>query len=150
MRIVSMLTMMLLAYVAIAGSVFRSIDDDGQVIFSDRPAPNGQNETVDIDIVRSNKSFASEDKANESDVSAADKNREELDRKAFEEQQKLQPVTAQEKAVNCATAMNKQQRYNSNHRLYKELPDSVREYLSDDEIDAARADAARTVEKWCS
>ncbi|MDP6437066.1 MAG: DUF4124 domain-containing protein [Gammaproteobacteria bacterium] len=149
-RIASMFTMTLLAYTAIADNVFRSVDENGLVIYSDRPALNGENEEVPIRIVRSNRTAIKAGKVEDAELAAAAKIRKELDGEARDEQQSLQAAALERKATNCAAAKERQEKYNTNRRLYKQLPNGEREYLSDDELDAARADAARSVERWCS
>ncbi|HJP03412.1 MAG TPA: DUF4124 domain-containing protein [Gammaproteobacteria bacterium] len=149
-QIVGMLTMILLAHASIADNVFRSVDENGLIIYSDRPSLNGQNEEVFIRIVRSNTTAIKADRVENAELAAAVRIRKEFDSEARDEQQSLQAAAAERKANNCVTAMNTQQKYNTNRRLYKELPNGEREYLSDDELDAARADAARNVKKWCS
>ena len=40
--------------------------------------------------------------------------------------------------------------YNNSRRLYREQPDGSRRYLSDEELDKARADAGNAVDEWCN
>jgi hypothetical protein len=54
-----------------------------------------------------------------------------------------------QRARNCEIARERQQRYSVAHRLFRTLPNGEREYLSDAEIDDARARAAADVENWC-
>jgi hypothetical protein len=55
-----------------------------------------------------------------------------------------------ERAQNCTVARQRLQTYTTSRRLYRELPGGEREYLSDDQLDEARARAAADVETWCS
>ena len=41
-------------------------------------------------------------------------------------------------------------RYTTAPRLYESLPDGGRRYLTDDEIDQARASAMDDVDAWCN
>jgi len=50
---------------------------------------------------------------------------------------------------NCEVARETQQRYAISHRLFRTNAAGEREYLSDPEIDQARAKAATDVEDWC-
>ena len=54
-----------------------------------------------------------------------------------------------EREKNCEIARERQQRYTVSRRLYRTNADGEREYLSDPEIDEARAKAAVDVEDWC-
>ena len=40
--------------------------------------------------------------------------------------------------------------YNQAQKLYKPGPNGDRIYLTDEELDAERADAQRVMEEWCS
>jgi hypothetical protein len=42
------------------------------------------------------------------------------------------------------------EKYDTAHKLYKPLPNGERQYLTDQEMDAARAEARKTVDEWCS
>ncbi len=54
-----------------------------------------------------------------------------------------------EREAGCKQAKERLQKYETAHRLYKPGPDGQRTYLTDEETDAARADARRTVDEWC-
>jgi hypothetical protein len=56
---------------------------------------------------------------------------------------------AERRAENCAIARGRVERYSISHRLYRSLPDGEREYLSDAEIDEARARAEADTKEWC-
>ena len=59
--------------------------------------------------------------------------------KAAEEQDKEKVAGEREQA--CEQAKERLQKYDTAHRLYKPGPDGKRTYLTDEETDAARADA---------
>jgi hypothetical protein len=56
---------------------------------------------------------------------------------------------AAERARNCALAQERAERYRISRRLYRSLPNGEREYLSDAELDEARAKAEADVGNWC-
>jgi len=64
-----------------------------------------------------------------------------------DEQDKDKVTTEREQG--CKQAKERLQKYSTAHRLYKPGPDGQRSYLTDEETDAARADAQRTVDEWC-
>jgi hypothetical protein len=55
----------------------------------------------------------------------------------------------EQRQKNCEIARERQQRFTISRRLYRTNADGEREYLSDPEIDEARAKAAADVEDWC-
>ena len=56
---------------------------------------------------------------------------------------------ADQKAKNCEIARSRQANYTNARRLFKTLENGEREYLSDSDIDKARAQAAADVKAWC-
>ena len=62
------------------------------------------------------------------------------------------PTAAQlreQRQKNCETARETQQRFTVSRRLFRTTAAGEREYLSDQQIDEARAKAAADVEDWC-
>jgi hypothetical protein len=68
------------------------------------------------------------------------------DKKADTED-KQQVMNEREKG--CQQARDKLQKYETAHRLYRPGADGQREYLTDEEIDAARVEARKSVDQWC-
>jgi hypothetical protein len=66
--------------------------------------------------------------------------------------ERVEPTPAEraaERAKNCQTARERQEKDAISHRLYRELPNGERAYLNDAEIDEAKAKAAEDVKTWC-
>ena len=57
---------------------------------------------------------------------------------------------AKAKVENCKTAQDKYQLYIQSQRLFRELPDGKRVYLTDKELTEARARAKQDVVDFCS
>jgi len=129
--------------------VFRSVDDNGQVVFSDRPADGKLHESVDLKVARPQ---AASDNAQQQDeyLQKAVSLREQQDADAAEDEDRIQADVAAQRQANCSAARSRAEKYNTHRRLYRPLPGGEREYLDDAELDAARAEAARTVDEWCS
>ena len=133
-------TLLALAAIPVfAEDVYRSVDQDGNVIYSDRP--EGTN-TVVVHI-------ATRSPASRGLSPRATGRAEPADAGPVDETVPREP-TAQERAENCVLAQERAERYSISHRLYRSLPDGEREYLDDAEIDAARVRAAADVDTWCS
>jgi hypothetical protein len=120
--------------------VFRSVDADGNVRYSDRPEGNDV-EKVFIVVPRG--------RATPRPAVTAPPAPEPAEQAEAPASPPAAP-TAEERARNCATATERLERYEVSHRLYRTRPDGEREYLSDAEIDEARARAAAEVQNWCS
>jgi hypothetical protein len=56
---------------------------------------------------------------------------------------------ADQRAKNCEVARSRQANYTNARRLFKTLENGEREYLSDSDIDKARAQATADVKAWC-
>jgi hypothetical protein len=128
-----------------SAEVYRSVDADGTVSYSDRPV--GENaETFFIDTrtptapppVTPPAAGAPETPAEEASDSAA-----------LEPREPTPEERAEERERNCGIARERLDRYLTSRRLYRSTPDGERAYLSDAEIDEARARAAADVEEWC-
>jgi hypothetical protein len=125
--------------------VYRSVDADGNVVYSDRP-PSDARQSVKVTVAVTTPTSrtplarptppAAPAEAGEPDEAVS---------RAAEEAQR-----AEDRERNCALARERNTRYENSRRLYRELPDGEREYLDDAEIDAAKARARADVEQWCS
>lgn len=145
LRAISLATLAVLAASTLYGAeVYRYVDENGNVGYSDRPV--GQNPepivvTTYTPIVPS---------APTPTPAAAQPDPETADETVQRERREPTPEErAQDRAANCTIARERLQRYAISRRLFRELPDGEREYLSDAQIDEARAGAAADVEKWC-
>jgi hypothetical protein len=144
------LLLAILATSAYGGQVYRSTDANGNVVFSDRPSEKSEPVNVTVPTVGrpgnpitppDAKAAAGKAQAGGAQASGAgDQKKEKVQSPAEKEA---------ERAKNCATARERQTRYDQSHRLYKAGPNGEREYLNSAEIDEARAKAAADVATWC-
>ncbi len=139
-RAIGIVTLALLAAGTLHGAeVYRYIDENGNVAYSDRPA--GQNaETI---IVTTRAPIVPPRPAAQPAAAAPEETVERQRREPTPEER------AEDRAANCTIARERNERYAISRRLFRELPDGEREYLSDAEIDEARARAAADVQEWC-
>jgi hypothetical protein len=134
-----------LASTALYGAdVYRSTDADGTVIYSDRPQ-DANSEYVYVPTPRSSGRGAQPAQAQPNDAAsppaASATPPPASDRPAAQ--------SAEERAKLCSTARERLQRYTVSRRLYRTVEGGEREYLSDAELDDARARAAADVDNWC-
>jgi len=128
---------------ALAAEVYRSVDENGIVVYSDRPEPDA--ERVFVATTRPATTPRSVPRA--ADSAAADAP------PRVDGGEIAQEPSAEERALererNCTVARERAERYRVSRRLYRNLSDGEREYLSDDEIDQARSSADADVARWC-
>lgn len=141
---------LLAAAAAVADNVYRSVDEDGQVIYSDRPVDGRWDETIELDIRYTNASNIAAKKKSDAEMAKAVGVREAHEAETAAEDAARQATVAEQRAANCATAKARSEKYNNHRKLYRQGPDGEREYLSSDELDAARVEATRAVDEWCS
>ena len=84
-----------------------------------------------------------------SDLDQATTIREQHEAGEAEEANQTRQETAARRAENCRLAQERLTTYSEASRLYKTTEDGERVYLSDEELDATRADAIRAVSDWC-
>jgi len=153
MKIVGMSALLLVTLVtsyAVADNVYKSVDENGNLSFSDRPIDGTWEETIELDIRATNVRELEQGQQRDAELRKAASIREAQEAEDVADEAADRATVAAQRASNCKAAKARENKYNTNRKLYKPMPDGGREYLSSDEIDAARADAARSVDEWCS
>jgi hypothetical protein len=129
------------AATASAADVYRSVDANGNIVYSDRPeGANPQLVSVFVPEPATPPPAASARPAAASEPGPG----------APPAEQVRPEPTPEQRQQNCVVARERAERYAISHRLYRSLPNGEREYLNDAEIDEARARAAADVGTWCS
>jgi hypothetical protein len=150
LRTLFMLTVAAAAFAAgpVAADVYKFKDDHGNVLYTDKPSTlpaerlNIQSQKTDVVSVQAR-------------VQEETKRQQEADRASQQAAQNGQqpasaPATTPDgKADGCTKARERYNQYMISHRLYEALPDGQRRYLSDAEIDAARASAKASMDVMC-
>lgn len=142
--LVAVLTLLLGLQAANAGDVYREIDAQGNIVYSDRP----KNANAAQLKIESKKTDAA---AIEKQRQARIKQSEERERnraKIAEEAERKRNVSAQ-RAANCEKARAYQQRVETAHRLYDVDGEGNRTYYSAEDHSAALAKARAQVSEWC-
>ena len=118
--------------VAQTAAMYRTVSTDGTVTFSDLPLSD-DSEMITV-LVRSGATTS-----NSSQPAA----------QAAEDQAVVDAAAAEQAAANCAAARDSLQSLAASNRLYRVLPSGERQFLSDEEITVARAEAEGQVAEWC-
>jgi len=130
---------------AFAGDVYRSVDENGVVVYSDQPSADSELVTIAVSLASAparQTSRPADDRADD-DAPASSPLAAEIPRESTPEE------IAADRARNCEYARQMQQTYSVSHRLYRTGPDGEREYLTDAELTAARTKAESDVAAWC-
>lgn len=141
--ILTLMAVLLFVVGAQASEVYKSKDTKGTTVYTDRPevlpAEKVNVKTQQTDVVEARKRY-DEDMKN----MAADDQRS-------AGQQATDAATADDKTKRCKDARDHYQSLMTARRLYEPgSTEAERRYLSDAEIDAARADAKKLMDDFCS
>lgn len=145
----STLLILLVAATAQGADVYRSTDANGVVSYSDRPQ-SARDEHVIVARAGSPRPAAAPSAAPATTAAQAAAAAPGDPNSGVQGETGPTPAELAElRNKNCTVARNRQTSYSQAHRLYKELPNGEREYLSDSEIDKARAQAEADIKTWC-
>jgi hypothetical protein len=128
--------------------VYKFKDDKGNVLYTDKPSTlpaerlNIQSQKTDVVAVQTRtqeemKRLQEADKANQAATGQA------------KDQQQAAQQSAASKAEQCTKARQRYDSYMNSQRLYEQQADGERRYLSDAELDAARASAKASMDVMC-
>jgi hypothetical protein len=133
-----------------AQTVYKSVDDEGNVTFTDRPPRNLPVETVaGLDISRTDRDVISNQNEESRKQAAADNVAEQMRADDNAEKAGVDAAAKEKRAANCEIAKQRVTKYSETRRLYRDMGDGEREYLSDAELDAERSKSVRSVSEWC-
>jgi hypothetical protein len=134
----------LLAAPAVANDVYRTVDERGVVVYSDRPLSE-RSEPVRVEASTPDRAQAAQP-----DEPAADEQASRSQREA--DQATLAAARAEQveiRAAACREARTALEVYETSPRLYETLPDGGRRFLSDEEVVQARVQARQAVADFC-
>jgi hypothetical protein len=135
------------------GAVYQWVDKDGTPHFQDRPpedvnaAQAAKEMNLRYKMTDAEAMAAAAKKKSDLDSAANLRKTQQAEDKKADTEDKQQVMNEREKG--CQQARDKLQKYETAHRLYRPGADGQREYLTDEEIDAARVEARKSVDQWC-
>lgn len=139
------LLLVFLGTAASGAEVYRSTDANGVPTFTDRPS--GNSEPIYVATPRPGRPGNTV-----APRSAAPPANAVPQAAPAEEQPPAEQVAAERAAArvkNCGIARERADKFAVSHRLYREVANGEREYLSAQEMDEAKARAAADVATWC-
>ncbi len=130
-------------------SVYRWVDAQGIVHYSDQPAADRSAEELPIRYRKTDRGALQARQKSKAELDAAAGVREgqasDADAAAEADRQKV----LAERDTNCKAARDRVAKYTNALRLYKPGPNGERVYLTNEELDVERAEANRAVDQWC-
>lgn len=138
---------------ALGAEIYRSVGENGEVVYSDLPGKTGEGERVTVNVPATGRSAdrpgASRSAASQSESSDSAPGALGPTLNAQVPRESTPEEIAADREQNCGYARQMQERYSTAHRLYRNGPDGERVYLSDEELAAARTKAESDVAAWC-
>lgn len=139
---------------AVAQTVYKSVNEQGNVSFTDRPPLQQDVDESPLDVMELQIRLTDPAAiaANRESAAADTRARDMVDSLTAEQDSGDDAEAArkaEERAANCDLARQRLNRYAQASRLFKSDDAGERVYLDDAEIDAERIKAARAVDQWC-
>jgi hypothetical protein len=137
-----------LAAAPAAADVYKFKDDQGNVLYTDKPATlpaerlniqSQKTDTVAVQTRQQDELKRLQDADNANQQAASDSR----------VQQQAAQTSATQKADQCVKARQRYDSYMNSQRLFEQSADGQRRYLSDDELTAARASAKASMDVMC-
>jgi hypothetical protein len=144
-----LLTGLLVAGTAIASDVYVTTDAKGNKIYTDTPQSIPA-QKLDIHSQSTDPAAAAQEYSSEMKRYGQD---DKADSKAQAQQaaaQQAAQTTAEDKAKRCVDARQRYQTLMDNWRVYEPGPNGERTYLTSEQIDAARANAKKSMDEFCA
>lgn len=132
------------------GAVYVWVDKNGTPHYEDRPNEMATSQELNLHYQLTDQKALAGAAQKKAETAEAAKTREKQDTDDKGKGQSIAQQTADERSANCTAAKERLEKYDTAHKLYKPLPNGERQYLTDQEMDAARAEARKTVDEWCS
>ena len=127
--------------------IFRWVDSDGVVHYSDRPGSSGaavvgHSKSTDPAKIR-------EEELRNWEAMQKEKQARDTQNAVAEYDAKQETENKRVRQIKCARAREMSEVYSDAHRLYETLPNGERKYLTDDELSSARESAMKGVGESC-
>jgi hypothetical protein len=132
------------------GAVYLWVDKNGTPHYEDRPNELASSKEMNLRYQLTDQKALASAAQKKTEMTDAAKTRDKQEADDKTKGQSIAQQTADERTANCKAAKERLEKYDAAHKLYKPLPNGERQYLTDQEMDAARAEARKTVDEWCS
>ena len=131
-----------------AADVYKYKDEKGNIQYTDKP-PELPAERLNVKSQRTDVVAVQERTAAEQKQRAATAEQQQQARTQTADDKEAAQLSAKDKAERCVKARDRYDKYMTSQRLYEQGTDGERRYLSDQELDAARARAKTAMDDLC-
>jgi hypothetical protein len=145
----TMVLMGMLMAMGASAAVFTWIDENGEVHYSDVPAGD-YSVRVDIESKPTDDQLVAAERQQAVDNELDRQQQAQENQKQADEDKQFDKNDKERTARNCRTATETYESFYNAPRLYKPTDDGGRDYLSSEQMDAARAKAKEDMDKWCN
>ena len=149
LRLASALALTLTLASVASADVYRYVDSKGNVQYTDKPALLPAQKIAVQSRPTDATEVAAGSEVEQARTAAAAAARQQAAARQSD-QNKAGRITATAKAEQCVKARERNDAYSTSKRLYETLPDGERRYLTDVELDEARASAEKAVAEMCN
>ena len=134
---------------ACAQTIYKWVDNEGITNYGEQPPLGVDAERTSTRLHAPNRQALQTRIDTSAERNTTAKTRRQLENEADTESQALAKEQQEQRVENCEKAKTRLVKYNTSRRLFRQLEDGEREYLSDDELDQERAGAQQLVNEWC-
>jgi hypothetical protein len=129
--------------------IYKWIDKDGVTGYGSLPPSEVDVERTQVRVQRTDKATLQSKMERQSNLDQAKKVRKQNAADEAGEANQARKDDAAQRTDNCSVARDRVERYSTAYRLFKTDENGERVYLTDEELDATRADAIGEANKWC-
>jgi hypothetical protein len=144
----SVLALTLVATAAVHADVYKYVDPQGRVQYTDKPHTlpaerlNVRSQKTDT-VATQSRADAERKRQEDAGKARTESGSQKSDQRAATE------LSAKDKAERCTKARARYDSYMNSQRLFESQPNGERRYLSDAELDAARSSAKVSMDELC-
>jgi len=124
--------------------LYKYVDKDGKTVYTDQPPAATESKQLRVAPPAAPSSGPKSNLERDKELQKSRDSEKDKGKKAEEAAK-----AAEQKAANCQVAKNAHQHYQDGGRIYKYNAAGEREFMSDAEIDAARAKSKRDMDEAC-
>jgi len=138
-----------LASQALAGEIYKYVDDQGTVHYVDRPTGESGEERLDVSYAHTDSAAVNAQvKQRHEYMEALEESR--ADAKSRREAEAQARAEVEQRAAKCQESRARLETYLQSRRLYRENAAGEREYLDEAQTMEARKKAEEQIQKYCS
>ena len=145
----SLLTLMLVGPIALAGKVYKWVDKDGNVHYGQQPEGAGAAQEMRIKTQRSSVNEDPPAEETEAKKDGSDNKEESVKVSSQKEKEEIEKKNAAIRKKNCSIAKKRLASINAGGRLYEGDEKGERKFWDDSTTNAKRAEAQAMVDEWC-